>query len=194
MVGVVFKVQSVNLKTEEQTDKRNQGSIDLIACPINPYIILITWCVEESDGRAPLIGSTRVRKVGGWVVMAGVVAAPPYTWCFHSTSVLITVSLVPCKSLYLSLQDSNVLHYTSVYMIHFSLSASYSMTNTAVSQNALSYQCILSGSRIRRDVYTNRNSLCLCVSVCVVLFLAVWPLQAGIFTWDSRESVHRGQF
>lgn len=66
------------------------------------------------------------------------------------------------------------LHYTSVYTIHFSLSAtdpSHSVTNAGVTQYRLGYQRIRSGSRIRRDVYINSNSVCVCVS-CVCVWLS----------------------
>lgn len=118
--------------------------------------------------------------------MAGVVAAPPYTWCPHSTSintdtfVLITSqSSAMYRPFICRCRTPMFLHYNTVYTIHFSLYAtdnSHSMTNTGVSQHRLSYQCFRSCSRIKRDVYINRNSIC--VLVCVFVFLAVWPLQA----------------
>lgn len=104
VIGVNFHVHPVHLKKEGLTDERKQGSIDLIACPINPYVLpqSLIGCVDQSGRWALLIGSTRMDRVGGWVVMTGVVVTPPHTWCSHSTSVntdtfiLITFSLPPC--------------------------------------------------------------------------------------------------
>lgn len=61
-------------------------------------------------------------------------------------------------------------HYTSVYTIHLSLSAtdpSLWVTNTGVTQRHLSYRRVWSGGRISRGVYINRDSIC--VSGCLAL-------------------------
>lgn len=118
---------------------------------------------DQSGKWAPLIGSTKVGKPGGWVVMAGVVAASSYTWrCGPAsintdTFVLITVSPVSCTDPFIwHCRTPMFLHYNTVYMIYFSLSAtdnSHSMTNTGLSKHRLSYLCIRSGHRIRRDLH-----------------------------------------
>lgn len=166
------------------------------------FIFLFDGSVVGADqsGRwAPVIGLTKVGKAGGWVVMAGVVAASPYTWrsgpasVNTDTFVLIIVSPVACTYPFIwHCRTPMLLHYDTVYMIYFSLSAtdnSHSVTNTGLSKHCLSHLCLRSGSRIRRDFH-RQEELYLCLRVW--MFLSASLLQAMIFTWDSPESFHRG--
>lgn len=79
---------------------------------------------DGSGGWTPLIGSTKMDRAGGWVVMAVVAVTSPYTWCSHFTSVntdtfiLITSSLELCAdfSSAASRQKCPLLHLCLYYL------------------------------------------------------------------------------
>lgn len=129
VIGVAFCVQSVHLKKEEHRWK--ETGINWPNSLSNQSLCFCDCLMEgadESGGWAPLIGSARLGRTGGRVVMAGEVFAPPHIWYSHCTTVntdtfvLIIFNLVPCtgpSSAATRLQCSFIT--PSVYATHFSL-------------------------------------------------------------------------
>lgn len=179
VIGIAFHVQSVHLKKEAHTDERKQGSIDLIACPINPYVFSdsLTEGADQSGRWAPLIGQSgqsvrlsgngRSSRCPSSHLALSLYQRQYWHLCPHYLELSAMYRPFICCE-----RTSMFLLFASLHTIHFSLSAtdpSHLMTNTGATQHHLGNQRIWSGSRIRRDVYLNRITMCVCASGCLAL-------------------------